>query len=166
MDWGGFVMNDNMLFWALAAILFVLACILVLRKIEISVGQTTLFVLAAILVIFPFVANFEFSNGTLKFTTKEQTSDLTAEVKDILDRQATVSQSAADLALALKKTTDRVTALEKQLQARQPDITLPSSTKISPGFWDTLKNRNDGIIIQNKKSITNVDRLQRDLKAR
>jgi Na+/phosphate symporter len=162
--WREVAMDNNLFFWVVAGALFILACILVLRKIEISVGHTTLFVLSAALLIFPFLSNFEWSNGTLKFTTKQQTSELADKVKELADTQTKVTEAVSSLANTLERVTNRMATVEETVARKQPELSVPGEIKLAPDFWDEMKQSNNNLILKNQKAIIGIDRFQQDLK--
>ena len=111
-------------------------------KRDISAGQSMVFVFGVALIALPHILNFEWSNGTLKFTTKPE---------------------SAQLADAVGRITEQIQALEAELRTSSPNQ-LGAVPAFKPSDWKTLQLDSQTLVGETNMTIQSLDALQNQLK--
>ncbi|MEP3435171.1 MAG: hypothetical protein ABJN75_00070 [Hoeflea sp.] len=153
MDTYVMIAGTLLIFFGVAAIFF---------KRDISAGQSMVFVFGAALIALPHIVNFEWSKGTLKFTTKSESVQLTKDVKSVANQQASLIRNVVDLADAVGEITEQIQALEAGLRMSAPDQ-LGALPTFEPSNWKTLQLDSKNLVGQADITIKSLDALQEQL---
>lgn len=162
-------MSEYWILYAVGALLLFIGGLTAWKTIAISTGHAVLLALGAGLVALPHLKDFEFGDGKLKFTTRE-------EAKKIADAMQTLSEQQVALSTQLKDTTARVTesitaintqqtALENAVKTSQPTLSIPKFQKLDPAFWKDLNVRNEQIEKRVEQERLQFEKLQQDFTA-
>ncbi|MBO0346866.1 hypothetical protein [Roseibium limicola] len=152
--------------WFAGGLLMLLAALTILFKRDISSGQALIFAFGGALIALPQVADFQLTDGGIKFTTREESGQLTEEVASVTDQQLGLAQTVASL-------TEKVELLQTQLetaQAAPEEFSWDGATRpptpaplvIAPSLpnYATLKQENQDIIDRASRSLKNLNTLQ------
>ncbi|WP_417679112.1 hypothetical protein [Roseibium sp.] len=150
-------------FTAIGVILLFVASLFVFRQHTISTGQALLFALGVALVAMPHVVNFEWSDGGIKFTTKEATATLTDQVKSITEQQKEINDQIKILSQTVKDTSERMNSVLASIKSNDPSVTIPSTTVVPPETWKNFLDKNEKINEQSLQTIFKLDNLQQEL---
>ncbi|MDI7864834.1 hypothetical protein MRS76_23180 [Rhizobiaceae bacterium n13] len=144
------------------AALLVIGLSAVFFKREVSTGQSLIFAFGAALVALPQLTNFEWSEGTLKFTTRTETVQITEQIKAISQQQTALSANVVALTDAVGKITEQVEAIETAIRATQPssESSLPA---FKPSDWQRLRLDSERLIDQSNSTFRTLETLQQDM---
>jgi hypothetical protein len=141
-------------------VLIFLAIFLIGKKFEVSAGHSAIVVIGAALIALPYVANFEWTEGGIKFTTKDQGFKLADQLTQANAQVAAMHDDLARLAEALKASTERIAALE----AKTNGGTGSSGSKpFNPAFFDSLIHNNEAAKSSTNLRIQQLDDLKNTL---
>ncbi|MBY5406327.1 hypothetical protein [Rhizobium leguminosarum] len=160
-------MSGDWFLYVVGAAVLLLAAYAILKNNEIATGHAILVALGVAMIALPRVKDFEYGDGKLKFTTREEVAKIAASVQAVTEQQKA-------LVVQLSDTTERVTnalstvnnqqaELEQAVKAKQPDIRLNQIPKFDPGSWQDLMLRNDQINRQADQGILKLDQMQKEL---
>jgi predicted Zn-dependent protease len=153
----------NVVMLSLGAVVVVAVMILIFKDKAISTGHAIALGVGAALVALPSVSEFEWSEGKIKYVTRDTAGDLTLTVRSVSEQQKELQTSIAQLGDALKNTSERIAALEKIVQKQQPDAKLPTESPVDAKVFQDLMLRNDEFRRQLDHTIQTLDKVQRDL---
>ena len=131
-------------------------------KRDVSVGQSMVFVFGVALIALPHILNFEWSNGTLKFTTKPESAQLTGNVKSVAEQQVELAGKVVSLADAVGRITEQIQALEAELRTSSPNQ-LGGVPTFKPSDWKTLQLDSQTLVGESNMTIQSLDALQNQL---
>ena len=131
-------------------------------KRDISAGQSMVFVFGVALIALPHILNFEWSNGTLKFTTKSESAQLTGNVKSIAEQQVELAGKVVSLTDAVGRITEQIQALEAELRTSSPNR-LGGVPAFKPSDWKTLQLDSQTLVGETNMTIQSLDALQNQL---
>lgn len=153
--------------WILVAglALMVIGALTVSLKREITTGQALVFAFGAAMIAIPQIANFEFSNGTVKFTTKTQAAALTTQVETLNKEQADLASTVLALTKQNQKLAEQVAKLSESVSdapdgnaaAAPPEFVVPD--------WSSYQKSTENLIQQSEGRTQQLDSLQQQLKA-
>lgn len=139
--------------------------ITVYLKREITTGQALVFAFGGAMIAIPQIADFQFGNGTLKFTTKTQAAALTTQVETLNKEQAEL----ANTVLALTKQNQKLAEQVAKLSEDVSDASDGNAASAFPEFvvpdWSTLQKSTESLIQQSEGRTLQLDRLNQQLKA-
>ncbi|TYC65104.1 hypothetical protein FMN63_21970 [Stappia sp. BW2] len=153
--------------WILVAglALMVTGAITVYLKREITTGQALVFAFGGAMIAIPQIANFEFSNGTVKFTTKIQAAALTTQVETLNKEQADLASTV----LALTKQNQKLAEQVAKLSGDVSDAPEGNPASAPPEFvvpdWSTYQKSTENLIQQSEGRTLQLDSLKQQLKA-
>lgn len=140
-------------------ITIVLTLIFVIAGRAVSTGHAMVMAAGAVLIVFPSIAGFEWKDGGLKYTRREETSDLADRIKKLADDNSQANAVIKQTAEALKVANDRLTKLEAGQSPRIGGLdnggqdgggkqlpTFDWGQYAKPTFYDDLiKKSNEGV---------------------
>ncbi len=143
--------------------LLVIGIITVLLKREVSTGQALVLAFGGALVALPQLVTFEWSQGTLKFTTKSEAVQITDQIKHLSQQQVQLGQNLVSLTEALGKVTTQVEAIQARLEqpASAPQTSLPA---FDPADWQRLKLDSQRVIEDSSTTFRALETLQENLR--
>ncbi|PHR19923.1 MAG: hypothetical protein COA37_15540 [Hoeflea sp.] len=144
------------------SLLLVIGVATVYFKRDISAGQSMVFVFGVGLIALPHILNFEWSNGTFKFTTKSESAQLTVNVKSVAEQQADLAGKVVSLTDAVGKITEQIQTLESELRTSNPSQ-LGAVPAFKPSDWKTLQLDSQALVGQTNMTIQSLDALQNQL---
>ncbi|MER9631009.1 hypothetical protein [Mesorhizobium sp. M0296] len=106
------VQINSTLFWIGGGVIFLAALLAIITNRAVSTGHSLMIAIGAAVVLVPYVSNFEWSDKSIKFTTRLESAALTRNVADTAQNEVQVRSQLTELAAALKAATDRIAALE------------------------------------------------------
>jgi len=158
---GGSVMsNIDILFAVAGTVLVVLAIILILKKLEVSAGHSAIIVIGAALLALPYVANFEWTGSGIRFTTRDQGSQLAEQIAANSAQLAKINADIAGVADALKSSNERIAAIEAK---QGGSATQPPVKPINPAFFDRLIQENNNAKLLTNRRLQDLDMLKQSL---
>lgn len=135
----------------------------VLLNKTVSTGHAVLFGFGAVLLALPHISNLEVSESALKFTTREQSADLAAQVKAVSEQNAQVAANLVEVGKAVESTNLRMQAIEEAVQRLSPGTSFTPDSKVGNEFLRDLMFRNDEIGKTSQETIMRLDHLQKEL---
>ena len=158
---GGSVMsNIDILFAVAGTVLVVLAIILILKKLEVSAGHSAIIVIGAAQLALPYVANFEWTGSGIRFTTRDQGSQLAEQIAANSAQLAKINADIAGVADALKSSNERIAAIEAK---QGGSATQPPVKPINPAFFDRLIQENNNAKLLTNRRLQDLDMLKQSL---
>jgi hypothetical protein len=129
-------------FWFVGVTMAGFAIVLAFMRRDVSLGHAALVAVGAALIAIPYVADFEWTDHGVKFTTRDQGAALTAQLADTNKELQSVRNDLSKLTEALRQNSERIAALESR------GSTAPHSGTVSPGAYD--KSFFDDLLKQNQ----------------
>lgn len=141
----------------------VLGALIVFLNKTVTTGHAVLFGFGAVLLALPHISNLEVSEGALKFTTREQSADLAAQVKAVSEQNAQLAKNLVEVGKAVDSTNLRMQAIEDAMQRLSPGTSFTPDANVSPEFLRDLMFRNEQIGKTSQETIKRLDHLQKEL---
>lgn len=153
---------ETYVLWCGAALIGI-GVITVLLQREVSTGQALVIAFGGALVALPQLVSFEWSDGTLKFTTKNEAVQITEQLKQLSQQQVHLGQNVVSLTEALGTMTTQVEAIQARLEqpSSAPQTSLPA---FNPEDWERLKLNSERVIDQSSTTLRALETLQDNLK--
>jgi len=130
---------------------------------EVSTGQALVLAFGGALIALPQLVTFEWSQGTLKFTTRSEAVQITNQIKQLSQQQVHLGQNVVSLTDALGKVTAQVEAIQARMEqpASAPLTSLP---EFNPADWQRLKLDSERVIDESSNTLKSLETLQDSLK--
>lgn len=136
-------------------------------KREISTGQTLMFAFGIALVSLPLLKDFEWSNGTLKFTTKTEAVEITEQVKALSEQQADLGRTIVSLTQAMGEISGQIDAYEARLNPPPgegpPPAMAPVPTEFKSLDIEELQRKSQSVIDQSISTTRSLTEIQNKL---
>lgn len=142
-------------------------------KREISTGQTLMFAFGIALVSLPLLKDFEWSNGTLKFTTKTEAVEITEQVKALSEQQADLGRTIVSLTQAMGEISGQIDAYEARLNQPPgeglppgegpPPAMAPVPTEFKSLDIEELQRKSQSVIDQSLSTTRSLTEIQNKL---
>jgi hypothetical protein len=143
---------------------------------EVSSGHAMVLASGAALMLLPSVSNFEWSDGGLKYTRRDETADLTSQVKKLADDNIQANETIRQTTEALKVANERINRLEAAGQSSQNPGSQDGGTKSppkfdwgkysEPTFFDDLLKKSDQSVKMSNENRDAVTTFQRQFEAK
>jgi phosphomevalonate kinase len=160
-------MTGDWFLYVVGGAILLLAAYAILKNNEIATGHAILVALGVAIIALPRVKDFEYGDGKVKFTTREEVAKIAASVQAVTEQQKALTVQLNDtterVANALSTVNSQQSELEQALKSKQPDIRLNEIPKFNPGSWRDLMLRNDQIGRQADQGILKLDQMQKEL---
>ncbi|MBB3611249.1 hypothetical protein [Rhizobium sp. BK602] len=161
---------------AAGAILIVFTLGLIVRGKEVSSGHAMVLAAGAALMLLPSVSNFEWSDGGFKYTRRDETADLTSQVKKLADDNIQANETIRQTTEALRVANERLNRLEAANQSSQNPGTQGGGVKSplkfdwgkysEPTFFDDLLKKSDQSVKMSTDNRDAVTTFQRQFEAK
>jgi|GEM_PF-5267117 len=153
--------------WILVAglVLMAIGALTVWWEHEVTTGQALMFAFGGALIAIPQIANFEFSNGTLKFTTKTQAAELTAQVEALNKEQAELARTVLELTSRNQSLADQVAKLSTKATTGGESSPVSIPEFVVPDF-STYQQRTESLIQQSGTRVLQLDNLKQQLETK
>ncbi|MBB5572563.1 MULTISPECIES: hypothetical protein [Rhizobium] len=162
----GIFTSDNIA--SLSGIVIVaITLILIFQGREVSSGHAMVLAAGAALMLLPSVSNFEWSNGGLKYTRRDETADLASQVKKLAEDNIQANETIKQTTEALKVANERLNRLEAGGQTSQnpapqdggakPPVKFDWGKYSQPTFFEDLLKKSDQSVQlsnQNRDALT------------
>ncbi|MGO7964701.1 hypothetical protein [Rhizobium ruizarguesonis] len=156
----------NLPFYVVGVILGLYAFYLVQSKTEVTVSHATIFAVAAVIGLFPYIssfASFELTHEGLKFTTHEQGAEIANKVETVFQRQNELIGNIQKLSVALKDANEKIEALSRPGTESSP-TTGDTAPAFDPSTLDAILKNTGKTAEFNNDSIMDLRRLQKELR--
>ncbi|WP_144389786.1 hypothetical protein [Phaeobacter sp. 22II1-1F12B] len=153
--------------WILVTGLALMAtgAITVYLKREITTGQALIFAFGGAMIAIPQIADFQFGNGTLKFTTKTQAAALTTQVETLNKEQAELASTVLALTKQNQKLAEQVAKLSEDVSDAPDGNAASAPPEFVVPNWSTLQKSTESLIQQSEGRTLQLDSLKQQLKA-
>lgn len=99
-------------FWIGGAAILIVAVMTIMANRAVTRGHGLMIAVAAAVVLVPYVSNFEWSDKSIKFTTRVESAELAQNLALAAKEEVKLRERITELAHGLKSATDRIAALE------------------------------------------------------
>ncbi|AUX76295.1 hypothetical protein [Sinorhizobium fredii] len=149
---------------AAGCIIAVAALTMIFRQLEVSSGHGIVMGVAAVLLALPLISNFEWTGDGFKVTTKEVALELTEQVKQVREQQASLSQGLQSLNAVLQEASGQIAAIQQVLKRDAPnaetDLLKPT---VDPEKFEKLRNQFEHAIQTNNAATEQLETLQQTI---
>lgn len=160
-------MGEFWILYAVGGLLLLLGVVATLKNTSISTGHAVLLALGAALIALPHLKDFEFGDGKLKFTTRDEARKLAEAVQAVNEQQAALSTQLTTTTARVTEAITAVTTQQRELEAAvkktQPTFEIPQLQNFEPTYWNDILKGNELIEKRVEQDRSNFDRLQETL---
>jgi hypothetical protein len=128
-------------FWIAGLLLAIGATGLAFFRRDVSLGHAAIVAAGAALIAIPYVADFEWTDHGVKFTTRDQGAELTAQLAATNKEIESVRSDLAKVTAALQKNSERIATLESKAGVGANSGTGEYGT-YDKSFFDNLLKQN------------------------
>lgn len=101
-------------FWVAGLLLAVVAVFLAFSRRDVSLGHAAIVSVGAALIAIPYIADFEWTDHGVKFTTRDQGAELATQLAATNKEIESLRSDLAKMTAALQKNSERIATLENK----------------------------------------------------
>jgi hypothetical protein len=160
---GGLQQVSPYWFYVAGGVIAVVGLAFVWRNIAVTSGHAVIVALGVAIIALPSIADFEWTDGGFKFSTRQQVTQLAAQVEALNRQEEAINAALIDMGEAMQVMTERLVALDEETEGGRGTETAERGWAFDPAIYDRIITERRSAIQLNQQRLNEINELQRQI---